>query len=202
MDSKASRFPCRLEQQSSSFKSNAQRFEHHATNTSQAGGMIVRRFSPTDLRVVGKILVEKRPKSKVVFVGAILENLMTSPGNLRTNILVYSCPMLKQCLRESTNWPSVNSVAAKCSVFHPQWSKPTIGLIIATSEPDLFAIHADFAVATGNQFMAETLSLGIPVLMTPRQSNSNKKSTPKCTKPTGTIRYVPHRCKDSTRCER
>ena len=40
----------------------------------------------------------------------------------------------------------------------------------ATSETGFIdaVCHADFAIATpGNQFMAETLSLGIPVLMTP-----------------------------------
>ncbi len=38
----------------------------------KGGGWIVRRFSPTaDLRIVGKILVEKRAKSTATFVGAI-----------------------------------------------------------------------------------------------------------------------------------
>ena len=49
----------------------------------KGGGWIVRRFSPTaDLRIVGKILVEKRPKSKATFVGAILV-ILHSPDDQR-----------------------------------------------------------------------------------------------------------------------
>ena len=140
----------------------------------KAGGMIVRRFSPTaDLRIVGKILVEKRPKSKALFVGAILrkefESLTWRPQG--EHFVVYSCPMLEQSLAAINQVAQREQKRGKVFGVPPSmvegydWldHQPTSesGFITAVC-------HADFAVATpGNQFMAETLQLGIPVLMTP-----------------------------------
>jgi len=137
-------------------------------------GMIVRRFSPTaDLRIVGKILVKKRPKSKALFVGAILrkefDNLTWQPKG--EHFVVYSCPMLKQSLaginqlaqREQKRGKVFGVPPSMVEGFNWLDHQPTSesGFITAVC-------HADFAVATpGNQFMAETLQLGIPVLMTP-----------------------------------
>jgi len=137
-------------------------------------GMIVRRFSPTaDLRIVGKILVEKRPKSKALFVGAILrkefDSLTWQPQG--EHFVVYSCPMLEQSLAGINQLAQREQKRGKVFGVPPSmvegydWldHQPTSesGFITAVC-------HADFAVATpGNQFMAETLQLNIPVLMTP-----------------------------------
>ena len=140
----------------------------------KGGGWIVRRFSPTaDLRIVGKILVEKRPKSKAIFVGAILRKeldcLAWQPQS--EHFVVYSCPMLKPSLA------GINQLAQREQLRGKVFGVPSSMVEEydwldhqPTSESGfLDAVrHADFAVATpGNQFMAETLQLGIPVLMTP-----------------------------------
>ena len=67
----------------------------------KAGGMIVRRFSPTaDLRIVGKVLVAKRAKSKATFVGAILrkefDGIAWQPNG--AYFVVYTCTMLEHSL--------------------------------------------------------------------------------------------------------
>ena len=99
----------------------------------KAGGLIVRRFSPTaDLRIVGKILVEKRPKSKAVFVGAILrkefDNLTWQPQASISSSIHARCSNNR--LQGSTESPSVNKGVARCLVSRHQWSKATIGLTI------------------------------------------------------------------------
>lgn len=137
-------------------------------------GMIVRRFSPTaDLRIVGKILVQKRAKSKAQFVGAILrrefDSLTWQP--LGEHFVVYSCPMLEQSLAGINQLAQREQKRGKVFGVPPSmvgdfdWldHQPTSESGFITT-----VCHADFAVATpGNQFMAETLRLGIPVLMTP-----------------------------------
>ncbi|MDB0005055.1 hypothetical protein N9E21_04220 [Candidatus Poseidoniaceae archaeon] len=140
----------------------------------KAGGMIVRRFSPTaDLRIVGKILVEKRPKSKAVFVGAILrkefDNLTWQPQG--EHFVVYSCPMLEQSLaginriaqREQKRGKVFGVPASMVEGYDWLDHQPTSETGFLTA-----VCSADFTIATpGNQFMAETLLLGLPVLMTP-----------------------------------
>jgi uncharacterized protein (TIGR00661 family) len=137
-------------------------------------GMIVRRFSPTaDLRIVGKILVEKRPKSKALFVGAILrkefDSLNWQPQG--EHFVVYSCPMLEQSLAGINQLAQREQKHGKVFGVPPSMVKGFDWLDHQpTSESGFITAvcHADFAVATpGNQFMAETLQLGIPVLMTP-----------------------------------
>ena len=140
----------------------------------KGGGWIVRRFSPrADLRIVGKILVEKRPKSTATFVGAILrkelESLTWEPQG--EHFVVYSCPMLQASLaginqlaeRERKRGKVFGVERAMVDGYDWLDHQPTSesGFLKAVCQ-------ADFAVATpGNQFMAETLLLGIPVLMTP-----------------------------------
>ena len=140
----------------------------------KAGGMIVRRFAPSaDLRLVGKILVRKKPKSPATFVGAILrkefDQLEWQPKG--THFLVYTCPMLHGSLK------AINELAIReqrrAKVFGVP--KETLeGLDWLDHQPTSEAgfietlRYADFAVATpGNQFSAEALHLGVPVLMTP-----------------------------------
>lgn len=140
----------------------------------KAGGWIVRRFSPTaDLRIVGKILVEKRAKSKAIFVGAILrkelDSLTWEPQG--EYFVVYSCPMLKPSLAGINQLAEREQKRGKVFGVPPSMVEEYDWLDHQpTSESGFLEAvrHADFAVATpGNQFMAETLHLGIPVLMTP-----------------------------------
>ena len=140
----------------------------------KAGGMIVRRFSPTaDLRIVGKVLVAQRAKSKAKYVGAILrkefDGLTWQPQG--EHFVVYSCPMLKQSLAGINQLAQREQRRGKVFGVPPSMVEGYDWLDHqATSETGFIdaVCHADFAIATpGNQFMAETLSLGIPVLMTP-----------------------------------
>ena len=140
----------------------------------KGGGWIVRRFSPTaDLRIVGKILVEKRPKSEATFVGAILrkelDRLTWEPKG--GHFVVYSCPMLKPSLAGINQLANREQKRGKVFGVPPSMVEEYDWLDHQpTSESGFLAAvcQADFAVATpGNQFMAETLQLGIPVLMTP-----------------------------------
>jgi uncharacterized protein (TIGR00661 family) len=150
----------------------------------KAGGMIVRRFAPSaDLRLVGKILVRKKPKSPATFVGAILrkefDQLKWQPQG--THFLVYTCPMLQGTLKE------INELAIReqrrAKVFGAD--KETLeGLDWLDHQPTSEAgfiealRHADFAVATpGNQFLAEALHLGVPVLMTPTPNQFEQEIT-------------------------
>jgi uncharacterized protein (TIGR00661 family) len=137
-------------------------------------GMIVRRFSPTaDIRIVGKILVEKRPKSKALFVGAILrkefDSLTWEPQG--EHFVVYSCPLLEQSLAGINQLAQREQKRGKVFGVPPSMVESYDWLDYhPTSESGFISAvcHADFAIATpGNQFMAETLKLGIPVLMTP-----------------------------------
>ena len=140
----------------------------------KGGGWIVRRFSPTaDLRIVGKILVGKRPKSTATFVGAILrkelENLTWEPQG--EHFVVYSCPMLQPSLAGINQLAQREQKRGKVFGVPPSMVEGFDWLDHQpTSESGFLesVCAADFAVATpGNQFMAETLKLGIPVLMTP-----------------------------------
>ena len=139
----------------------------------KGGGWIVEVLAKADLRIVGKILVEKRPKSTATFVGAILrkelESLTWEPQG--EHFVVYSCPMLQASLaginqlaeRERKRGKVFGVERAMVDGYDWLDHQPTSesGFLEAVCQ-------ADFAVATpGNQFMAETLLLGIPVLMTP-----------------------------------
>ena len=140
----------------------------------KAGGMIVRRFSPTaDLRIVGKVLVAQRPKSKAKYVGAILrkefDDLSWQPSG--EYFVVYTITMLEHSLASINQMAKREQKRGKVFGVPPSMVEGYDWLDHqATSETGFIdaVCHADFAIATpGNQFMAETLSLGIPVLMTP-----------------------------------
>ncbi len=138
------------------------------------GGKLLRRLSPTaDLRVVGKIMFEKHPWSKAEFVGAIIRQefdkyTWTPQG---THCLVYSSIIPDKTLAEINklakreNRRAMVFGIAQEKVEQHDWLdyQPTseTGFIEAMC-------NADFVISgAGNQLLAETLHLGIPVLITP-----------------------------------